>query len=59
LEKPDDVGALAHHLGRLIGDTKLRGSLAAEARRTAERYSWNRVASETLAVYQNVLERTL
>jgi UDP-glucose:(heptosyl)LPS alpha-1,3-glucosyltransferase len=55
LEDPDDVQVLAEHLGRMARDEKLRTSLGVEARKTAERHSWDGVAERTLAVYREVL----
>ena len=55
LEDPSDVNALAQHLRRLIDDETLRSRLGVEARKTAERYSWDDVATRTVAVYHETL----
>jgi len=55
LEDPSDVNALAQHLSRLIEDETLRSGLGVEARKTAERYSWDDVATRTVAVYRETL----
>jgi len=55
LEDPSDVNALAQHLRRLIDDETLRSGLGVEARKTAERYSWDDVATRTVAVYHETL----
>lgn len=55
LENPDDVDTLTEHLVRLVRDKNLRASLGAQARITAERYSWDEVAIRTLAVYREAL----
>lgn len=52
LERADDVNLLAQHLTRLMRDRDLRGRLGDQARRTAERHSWDEVAKATLVVYQ-------
>jgi glycosyltransferase involved in cell wall biosynthesis len=55
LENPESVEALAEGLGRIVRDETLRKNLGIEARKTAERYSWEMVTRRTLAVYQEVL----
>jgi UDP-glucose:(heptosyl)LPS alpha-1,3-glucosyltransferase len=55
LQDAEDVDVLADRLGRLARDQALRATLGAEARKTAERHSWDEVANRTLAVYQDVL----
>ena len=54
LVPPTDVDAIADGLTRLLEDTALRADLAARGRRQAARFSWERCARETLAVYQSV-----
>lgn len=55
LEHADDVDTLARYLGRLVTDEVLRTNLGLQARKTAERYSWDDVAERTLAVYREAL----
>jgi UDP-glucose:(heptosyl)LPS alpha-1,3-glucosyltransferase len=55
LQDAEDVDVLADRLGRLARDEALRASLGAEARKTAERNSWDEVANRTLAVYRDAL----
>ena len=55
LEDPTAVKDLAQSLHRIRGDESLRNGLGAEARRTAERHSWDEVARSTLAAYEDVL----
>jgi len=50
-----DVEALVQQLQRLIGDPGLRVRLGERARQTAEQFSWNRIAEQTLAVYRQVM----
>jgi UDP-glucose:(heptosyl)LPS alpha-1,3-glucosyltransferase len=54
LNDPEDVEAIAGHLERLA-DSGLRVSLGQEARKTAERFSWDSVVDQTLAVYNQAL----
>jgi UDP-glucose:(heptosyl)LPS alpha-1,3-glucosyltransferase len=56
LANPDDVDGLAGHLGRLATDHDWRAQLGCGARATAERFTWDRVVDQTLAVYQRVLD---
>jgi glycosyltransferase involved in cell wall biosynthesis len=55
LADPDDVDAVAQNLRRLAQSKTLRASLGAEARRTAERHSWDEVVERTLEVYRQSL----
>ncbi len=55
LEDPDDAEALAGHLGRVVRDEALRTNLSAQARKTAERHTWDGVAQRTLAAYREAL----
>lgn len=55
LENSNDVDALAQGIERLIQDQGLRSRLGVEARKTAERYSWDDVATRTVAVYREAL----
>jgi alpha-1,3-rhamnosyl/mannosyltransferase len=50
-----DVDALVQQLERLIGDRGLRVRLGKKARQTAEQFSWDRIAEQTLAVYRQVV----
>jgi glycosyltransferase involved in cell wall biosynthesis len=54
LDDPRNVASLAERLDEVVRDDARRRSLAEGARRTAERYSWDRVADATLAVYRSV-----
>jgi glycosyltransferase involved in cell wall biosynthesis len=54
---PEDPAALAAALSELAGDEGARAELAAAARAAAEgRYSWDTVAAQTLALYEELLE---
>lgn len=55
VEDPDDVDVLAQILERLVRNERLRTSLSAQARSTAERQSWDEVAKRTVAVYHATL----
>jgi glycosyltransferase involved in cell wall biosynthesis len=54
LDDPTDVSALAEQLSAMVHGHERRHMMAEAARRTAERYSWDRVAEQTLAVYRSV-----
>jgi D-inositol-3-phosphate glycosyltransferase len=54
---PRVPSALAGRLRRLLTDPRLGASLgAAAARRARERYAWSRIAAETEAVYNGVID---
>ncbi len=53
---PDDVDAWAQALVRLARDPDLRARLGEAGRARAARYTWERTARETVAVYREVLE---
>jgi glycosyltransferase involved in cell wall biosynthesis len=55
LVDPTSADELAHALLRLCGDSDLRERLAAEGRRRAAEFSWERAARETLLVYRELL----
>ena len=55
LVDPFDVDALAGALERVAGDAALRADLAARGYRRVRRFSWERAARETLAVYREAL----
>lgn len=58
LANPHDVQSLARGLAALVQDDGLRKSLADKARATAARFSWEKTARETLAVFaEAVAER--
>lgn len=52
-----DAAAIEAALERLIAEPDLLARLRREANRTAQRYSWDRVADETLALYAEAIER--
>lgn len=52
-----DSGALEAALERLLAEPELLQQFRTEANRTAQRYSWNRIADETLALYAEAIER--
>jgi UDP-glucose:(heptosyl)LPS alpha-1,3-glucosyltransferase len=57
LDDPTDVSALAEKINLLLSDPDLRDSMGRLARRTAEGFSWDRIAERTLQVYDSILER--
>jgi glycosyltransferase involved in cell wall biosynthesis len=52
--KPDDVGAIASALERLLSDEKLRSKLGEEGKHRAESFTWDRAAGQTLAVLRRI-----
>jgi glycosyltransferase involved in cell wall biosynthesis len=52
---PRDEAALGAALRRVAADAGLRAELRARGFKRAQRFSWERVARETLAVYEQVL----
>jgi D-inositol-3-phosphate glycosyltransferase len=52
-----DPSRWAAVLGDLLDDPERRAALGGGARRHAERFSWDRTASETSAVYRRAIER--
>jgi phosphatidylinositol alpha-mannosyltransferase len=56
LVPPADAQSLAEELQRLHHEPERRERMGAEARQSAERYAWPRVASEVEAVYERALE---
>jgi glycosyltransferase involved in cell wall biosynthesis len=55
LNDPADVGGLVHCLRLLLQDAALRARLGSNARRTAERHSWNEVARQTVELYSETV----
>ncbi|HXY20220.1 MAG TPA: glycosyltransferase family 1 protein [Gemmatimonadales bacterium] len=52
---PDDPGALAAAMRRLVTDRSVREGLAARARERAPFYTWRRAAEQTVRVYEEAL----
>ena len=51
LVDPDDPGAVAHAITRLLGDAELRRRMGAAGRRAVETYyNWDRVARDLIAI---------
>jgi len=58
LVPPEDPAALAAALGELVADDAARAELGEAAAAAASgSYSWNEAAHQTLALYQELLER--
>jgi len=57
LVPPGDSHAITHALLRLVGSPRLRAALGMEARRRSDRFSADRLADETLALYRQLLGR--
>ncbi len=54
---PRDPGAWTQALASVLGDQPLQAELRARGLARADKFSWDRAACETLAVYRQVLER--
>ncbi len=52
---PTSPTDMARCIDEVISDKKLRQSLIARGKKQVTRYSWKRMAEQTLAVYQKVL----
>jgi phosphatidylinositol alpha-mannosyltransferase len=55
LVPPGDAGALAAALGQLLENDGLRARLGGAGRREAQRYDWDAVVGDVVAVYERVL----
>ncbi len=54
---PDDIDALAWHVGSVLGNSHLREALIARGLKHAVQFSWDRTADQMLAIYRRVLDR--
>jgi glycosyltransferase involved in cell wall biosynthesis len=54
LVDPHDIEDLAISMNRLLTDEELRAELIAKGFKRASKFSWNKAARETLAVYKKV-----
>jgi glycosyltransferase involved in cell wall biosynthesis len=52
---PNDTQAIADAIDEVLTDKKLRSALVKKGRSQVEKYSWRRMAEQTLAVYNQVL----
>jgi UDP-glucose:(heptosyl)LPS alpha-1,3-glucosyltransferase len=57
LSDPGDINDLAAKIELLLSSAELRKTMGERARKTAEKFSWERVAEKTLEVYNSVLKR--
>ncbi len=53
---PRDVRDMATKIHRVLTDSKLRTSLVIKGRAQAVKYSWRRMAQQTLKIYENILK---
>ncbi|MCX6695315.1 MAG: glycosyltransferase family 4 protein [Candidatus Altiarchaeota archaeon] len=56
LESPYDSSEVAEKIKYVI-DNNLSGKIGSQARKTDEKYSWDKMAGETLKVYESVLKK--
>ncbi len=54
-DEPWEVDQIAAGMRALAADPELRGRMGRAARATIEAYTWDRVATETLAVYREIV----
>jgi glycosyltransferase involved in cell wall biosynthesis len=52
---PKDTQAMADAIEEVLTDKKLRAGLIKEGRKQVDKYSWKRMAEQTLAIYKQVL----
>ena len=55
LVDPTDVQAIANGMERVLEDASLRSRLAHEGPRQASRFTWQRMAEETVSIYRSVI----
>jgi glycosyltransferase involved in cell wall biosynthesis len=56
---PNGAKAMAVKISEVLGDKKLRGRLVTNGRKQVEKYSWHRMAEETMIVYKELLGETI
>jgi len=56
---PTDVMDMAEKINEVINNAKLRQELSAKGKKQAAKYSWRRMAEQTLAVYEATLRQKL
>ena len=54
---PEDAGAIGAAVERLLGDAGLRAELVRRGRERAARFTWERTAELTAAVYERALSQ--
>ncbi len=54
---PTDTAEMAHQIGRVLSENELADDMRKKGLAQAARFSWERTADETLAVYRQVLAR--
>jgi glycosyltransferase involved in cell wall biosynthesis len=57
LVEPRDASAWTEAMARVLGDARLCAELRARGLQQAQKFSWERTARETLAVYENVMSK--
>lgn len=54
---PTDPSAIANAIDEVISNKRLRTSLIRKGKKQAEKYSWRRMAEQTLAIYNDALKQ--
>ncbi len=57
IEDPLETDDIVEKMKRLISDDRLRTGLSIEARKSAEKLSWDKIAENTLSIYRSVIDR--
>jgi glycosyltransferase involved in cell wall biosynthesis len=57
LVDPHDVDELTVGMWRVLNDSELRHDMHTKGLRQADRFSWERAARETLAIYKRAFEK--
>lgn len=52
---PHDVAEMAKKINKVLTNEKLRKELVIAGKKQAKKYSWQRMAEQTLAIYQDIL----
>lgn len=53
---PEDIEDIKQKISEVLDNPKLRGELISKGRKQVKKYSWRRMAEQTLKVYKSVLE---
>jgi glycosyltransferase involved in cell wall biosynthesis len=54
---PNSVQDMANKIGEILSDSKLRSRLVANSQKLVAKYSWRRMAEQTLEVYEQILRK--
>jgi len=57
LNDPTDAGEIAQKISLLYEDRRLRETIGSNARKSAEKYSWDEIATKTVEIYEEVIRK--